>query len=190
MHHRFGYDAYLALEQDSGTKHEYLDGQVWAMAGGTPEHARVAGNVLTLLNVQLSGRKCAVFTSDLRLRVAATGLATYPDVSVVCGRLELDPEDRKGHTAVNPTVVVEVLSPSTETYDRGPKLLHYRQVPTLQEIVLLAYDRLEIEVLRREGDGSWSSHISRERETAQLLSIACTLPVAEVYRDPLAAQRA
>jgi Uma2 family endonuclease len=91
MHHSFGYDAYLVLEQDSGTKHEYLDGQVSAMAGGTPEHARVAGNVLTLLNVQLSGRKCAVFISDLRLRVAATGLATYPDVSVVCGRLELDP---------------------------------------------------------------------------------------------------
>jgi len=187
MHHRFGYDAYLALEQDSGTKHEYLDGQVWAMAGGTPEHARVAGNVLTLLNVQLSGRKCAVFTSDLRLRVAATGLATYPDVSVVCGRLELDPEDRKGHTALNPTVVVEVLSLSTEAYDRGPKLLHYRQIPTLQEIVLVAHDRLEIEVLRRESDGAWSSHISRDREIAQLLSIACSLPVTEVYRDPLAA---
>jgi Uma2 family endonuclease len=90
---------------------------------------------------------------------------------------------------MNPIVIVEVLSLSTEAYDRGPKLLHYRQIPTLQEIVLAADDRLEIEVLRREGDGAWSSHISRDRETAQLLSIACSLPVTEVYRDPLAGAR-
>lgn len=89
-HHRFTFDQYLMLEEDSGSKHEFLDGQVWAMSGGSPDHAAVAGNVLTLLNVQLSGKKRRVFTSDLRVRVVATGLGTYPDVSVVCGRIELD----------------------------------------------------------------------------------------------------
>jgi len=90
-HHRFTFEQYLMLEADSGSKHEFLDGQVWAMSGRRPDHAAVAGNVLTLLNVQLSGKKCRVFTSDLRVRVVVTGLGTYPDVSVVCGRLELDP---------------------------------------------------------------------------------------------------
>lgn len=101
-HHRFTFDQYLMLEEDSGSKHEFLDGQVWAMSGGSPDHAAVAGNVLTLLNVQLSGKKCRVFTSDLRVRVVATGLGTYPDVSVVCGRVELDPEDAKRHTVITP----------------------------------------------------------------------------------------
>ena len=113
-HHRFSFGQYLMLEEDSGLKHEFLEGQVWAMSGGTPEHAAVAGNVLTLLNVQLAGKKCRVFTSDLRIRVVATGLGTYPDVSVVCGHLELDPEDAKRHTVVNPRILVEVLSPSTD----------------------------------------------------------------------------
>ena len=174
------------LEDDSGIKHEFLDGQVWAMSGGTPEHAAVSGNVLTLLNVQLSGKKCRVFTSDLRIRVVATGLGTYPDVSVVCGRVELDPEDAKRHTVVNPRILIEVLSPSTEAYDRGEKLRHYQQIPSVEEVVLVAHDRREIEIVRREQDGSWSRHLKRDGEVATLSSVECSLPVAEVYRDPLA----
>jgi len=185
-HHRFTFDQYLMLEEDSGAKHEFLDGQVWAMSGGTPDHAAIAGNVLTLLNVQLAGKKCRVFTSDLRIRVVATGLGTYPDVSVVCGRLELDPEDAKRHTVINPRVLVEVLSPSTEDYDRGDKLRQYQQIPALDELVLVAHDRREIEIIRREADGSWSRRLVRDGETAMLTSIACALPVDEVYRDPLA----
>jgi Uma2 family endonuclease len=184
-HHRFTFGQYLMLEDDSGAKHEFLDGQVWAMSGGTPDHAAVAGNVLTLLNVQLSGKKGRVFTSDLRVRVVATGLGTYPDVSVVCGRLELDPEDSKRHTVVNARVLVEVLSPSTEAYDRGEKLRHYQQMSSVEEIVLVAHDRHEIEIVRREPDGTWSRHVAREGEVATLSSVACALPVAEVYRDPL-----
>lgn len=185
-HHRFTFDQYLMLEEDSGVKHEFSAGQVWAMSGGTPEHAAVAGNVLTLLNVQLTGKKCRVFTADLRVRITATGLGTYPDVSVVCGRLELDPEDAKRHTITNPRVLVEVLSPSTEAYDRGEKLRHYQQIPSVEEIVLVAHDRPEIEIVRREADGSWSRHMARAGELATLASVACGLPVSEVFRDPLA----
>ena len=116
------------LEDDSGIKHEFLDGQVWAMTGGSPDHAATTGNVLTLLNVQLSGKKCRVFTPDLRIRGVATGLGTYPDVSVVCGRLEFDAQDSKEHTVVNPRVLVEVRSPSTAPYDRGEKLRHYQTI--------------------------------------------------------------
>jgi Uma2 family endonuclease len=185
-HHRFSFEEYLMLEEDSGIKHEFLDGQVWAMSGGTPDHAAMAGNVLTLLNVQLSGKRCRVFTSDLRVRVRATGLGTYPDVSVVCGRLDLDPEDSKRHTIVNPCVLIEVLSPSTESYDRGEKLRQYQLIPSVEEIVLVAHDRREMEVVRRQADGSWSRHLAGAGEAARLSSIACDLPVDEVYRDPLA----
>lgn len=184
-HHRFSFDQYLMLEEDSGIKHEFLDGQVWAMSGGTPDHAAVAGNVLTLLNIQLSGKKCRVFSSDLRVRGVATGLGTYPDVSVVRGRLELDPEDAKRHTVVSPCILVEVLSPSTEAYDRGEKLRQYQQMPSVDEIVLVAHDRPEIEIVRREPDGSWSRHVARAGELAELSSVACALPLGEVYRDPL-----
>ena len=134
-------------------KHEFFDGQVWAMSGGTPDHAAMAGAVTTLLNVQLATKRCRVFTSDLRIRVVATGLGTYPDVSVVCGRLELDPDDKKGHTVGNPRVLVEVLSPSTETYDRVEKLSQYQKIEGLEEVVLIAHDRREIEIVRRELDG-------------------------------------
>jgi Uma2 family endonuclease len=185
-HHVFDFAAYVMLEHDSAVKHEYLRGQVWAMSGGTPAHARVAGNVLTLLSTQLRERKCSAFTSDLRIRVQATDLATYPDVSVVCGSLSLDPEDAKGHTVVNPRVVVEVLSPSTEAYDRGEKLAHYKQIPELAEIVLVAHDRREIQVVRREADGAWSAHVWRGNERARVESIGCELPLVDVYRDPLA----
>ncbi len=157
------------------------------MSGGTPDHAAIAGNVLALLHVHLTGQRCRVSTADLRVRVLETGLGTYPDVTVVCGKLELDPEDPKGHTVSNPRVVVEVLSPSTEAYDRGEKLRHYLRIASLEEIVLVAHDRREIEVVRREADGTWSRHIAEAGAVAPLASIGCALPLDEVYRDPLAA---
>ncbi|HKE15380.1 MAG TPA: Uma2 family endonuclease [Kofleriaceae bacterium] len=181
----FSFRDYLQLEEDSGVKHEFLDGHVWAMAGGSPDHARIAANVIALLATQLRGRRCAVFDSDLRVRVKATGLGTYPDLSVVCGSLELDPEDPKGHTITNPTVIVEVLSPSTEAYDRGEKLEHYQQIASLQEVALMAHDRRRIDVWRRT-DGGWVQIVAERDEAAALASIDCDLPLAEVYRDPLA----
>ena len=185
-HHRFTFAEYVALEEHSGTKHEFLGGLVSAMSGGSPEHAAVTVNVATLLSNALRGKPRRTYSSDLRVRVQATGLATYPDVTVICGHLEIDPEDPRKHTALNPQIVVEILSPSTEDYDRGEKLGHYKTIPTVAEVVLVAHDRHEVEIVRREADGSWSREIVRSGEVARLESIDSELPVAEIYRDPLA----
>jgi Uma2 family endonuclease len=183
-HHRFAFDEYLELEAQAALKHEFLDGQVWAMAGGSPEHAALAANVTALLVAQLKGKPCRVFSSDLRVRVKATGLATYPDVTVICGNLASDPEDRRGHTALNPKVVIEVLSPSTEEYDRGEKLLHYRQLPSVEEIVLIAQDRRAVEIFRRAAQGF--ERIIVTSGNLQLTSIGCELALDDVYDNPLA----
>jgi Uma2 family endonuclease len=184
-HHHFTFDEYVVLEEDSGVRHEFLGGQVWAMSGGSPEHAAVIMNVGALLTGALRGKPCRTYSSDLRVRVLETGLGTYPDVTVICGHVELDPADRKGHTATNPCVLVEVLSPSTEDYDRGEKLGHYKRIASVNEILLVAHDRREVEIVRREDDGTWSREIARDGEVARLRSVACELPVAEIYRDPL-----
>lgn len=181
---KFSFDDYLALEEISAAKHEFLDGHVWAMAGGTPEHGAVTANIIVLLGTQLRDRPCRVFTSDVRIRVEATGLATYPDVSVVCGRMHTDPQDRTGATVVNPAVVVEVLSPSTEDYDRGEKLAHYKQIPSLQEIVLVAHEEPRIEVWRRAGDG-WTLQAISGDGAGSLEAVGCELPIREIYRNPL-----
>jgi Uma2 family endonuclease len=182
----FDYRSYLLLEEDSVVKHEFLDGEVWAMAGGSPEHAAITMRVGRLLGNQLEGRPCQVYSSDLRIRVAATGLTTYPDVSVVCGQLELDPEDSKGHTALNPTVLVEVLSPSTEGYDRGEKLSHYKRITSLREVVFVAQEQRLVEVWTRGAEGEWTEREYRALERARLDAVSCELPLDDVYRDPLA----
>ncbi len=156
------------------------------MSGGTPEHAAIAINVATLLHNGLRGRSCRTYGSDLRVRVQATGLGTYPGLTVICDRVELDPEDPKKQTVLNPRVLVEVLSPSTEDYDRGEKLGHYKTIPSVREVVLVAHDRREVEIVRREPDDTWSREIVRDGEVARLASIDCELPVVEIYRDPLA----
>lgn len=181
-YHHFDFGDYLRIEDDSDIKHEFVDGQVWAMAGGTPEHARIIANISTLLNIALGDRRCDVFSSELRIRVRAVNRATYPDVSVICDRVELDPEDPKGHTALNPTVLVEVLSPSTAEYDQGEKLDYYKQIPSLQEIMLVHHDARRAVVWTRTG-GSWSS--CDHTEVVELGSIGCRLAVAEIYRGRL-----
>lgn len=181
----FSFDEYVLLEEMSTVKHEFLDGEVWAMAGGTPEHAAIAGNVIGLLRTALRGKRCRVFTSDLRIRVRATGLGTYPDASVVCGEIERDPEDPKGHTVLNPTLLVEVLSPSTEDYDRGEKLEHYKQIESLRAVMVISHDTRRVAVWTREVAGWAVKHVV-DGEAANLASIDCSLPVAEIYFDPLA----
>jgi Uma2 family endonuclease len=180
----FDFSDYVELEEASTVKHEYLNGLVWAMAGGSPAHARIIANVSSSLVRQLAGKPCAVFSSDLRVRVKATGLGTYPDVTVVCGRLELDPDDPKQHTVVNPRVIVEVLSPSTEEYDRGEKLDHYRQVPSLELVVLVAHGEQRIDVHRRVGE-RWEAQSATGSAVLELEAIDCRLSVEEVYRNPL-----
>jgi Uma2 family endonuclease len=182
-HHRFTFDDYLGVEEDSVIRHEFLEGRIWAMAGGTPEHARICANVIALLGVALQTRPCSVYTTDLRIRVRATGLATYPDVSVICGHPELDPADPKRHTALNPRLLVEVLSPSTEEYDRGEKLENYQQIDSLEEVVLVHHDERKIVVWRRTGP-SWKA--TEYVDGVIPLALGCELSVAGVYRDPMA----
>ncbi|MGE0784071.1 MAG: Uma2 family endonuclease [Sandaracinaceae bacterium] len=176
---------YAWLEDASPVKHEYLDGVVYAMAGGSPDHARIAANVTRLLGVALAGRPCAVFSADLRIGVVPTGLRTYPDVSVVRGPLELDPEDPARHTVTNPIVLVEVLSPSTEDYDRGEKLAHSKRIASLREVVLVAHDERRVELWRR-ADERWTTVSVKGGERLTLTSLDCELGIDDLYADPLA----
>jgi Uma2 family endonuclease len=179
---RFTFREYLQVDAESSLRHEFLDGMILAMAGGTPDHAALAAAVSASLNQQLQGKKRGVYSEALRVRVRATGFAGYPDVTVVCRQLELDPED--ANTAINPTLLVEVLSPSTEQYDRGAKLSQYLQIPSLQHVVLVAHDRHSIEIHSRDGAG-WTVTTYGPGERALLPSLECTLDVDEIYRDPL-----
>ncbi len=174
----YTYGEYLALDEASNVKLEFYAGDIYAMAGGTPEHAALCLQVGSSLNVQLEGRPCRVYGSDLRVRVRATGLAAYPDISVVCGTLERDPEGRD--TVLNPTLVVEVLSPSTADYDRGEKREHYQQIPSLREVVFVAHDQRRVEVYRR-GPNGWSRDQAGPVESVVLDSISCRLDVDTLY---------
>jgi len=175
---------YIALEEASETKHELVDGEIFAMAHGTPEHGRLAMRLARLLGNALEGRPCEVFSSDVRVRVLATGLATYPDVSVVCGRIEIDPENR--NTITNPIVLVEVLSDSTESYDRSTKLAHYRKIESLRDYLLVAQHEARIEHYRRNDDGTWTLRDVSPPDLVRL-SIGVEVSVAEVYRNALSA---
>ena len=157
-HHLFSYAEYLEREQQSGMKHEWCGGQIFAMAGGTPEHARLAARMIAALVALALPRGCEVFGSDLKIRIAATGLATYADCAVVCDTPVRDVDDP--NAVVNPKLVVEVLSPSTEAYDRGEKLWHYQQVPSMAAVILVSQDARRIEVLRRDESGAWSRSVA------------------------------
>lgn len=177
--HRYSYAEYLDLDEMSNVKLEYLDGEIFAMAGGTPDHAALAMNIgIALATVRERG--CRVFSSDLRIRVVATGLAAYPDVTVVCGPLEHDPDSRT--TIVNPTVLVEVLSDGTEAYDRGAKAEHYREIPSLKAYLLVSHRRPHIEAWQRGEDGSWSLSECGPGVVLELPGIGERLAVSEVYR--------
>lgn len=178
---RYSFSDYVRLEAYANVRHEFLDGVIYAMAGGTPLHALLAMRVARQLGPQLAGSPCEIFGSDLRVRVAATGLATYPDVTVVCGPLQTEGED--ANSVLNPTVLVEVLSESTADYDRGEKLDHYRKIDTAREIVLVSHREPLVEVWRRDDAGTWSTQTARAGDRVSLRSIACDLAVDDLYRD-------
>jgi len=177
------YAEYVASEAASPVKREFIRGQVYAMAGGTPEHGALAAAVMGELRTALRGKPCRVFSFDLRVRILDTQMATYPDATVVCGKLETAPDDP--NAAINPKLLVEVLSESTEAYDRGSKAAHYRRIPSLQEYVLVAQDEPRIEVYRRTDDGGWVLHEARPGEKLELQSVGVMLDVAAVYENPL-----
>lgn len=176
---RYTFREYIAHEEASNTKHEYLDGQIYAMAGGTPVHAALAVAIAGQLYAQLRGGPCRGYSSDLRVRVAATGLATYPDVTVLCGDREVDPQDK--NTVTNPTAVIEVTSPSTAEYDRKEKLGHYQRVSSLRHIVFVAHDERRVEVWTRGADGAWSARGAGDGEIAELAAIGARIDVREAY---------
>ena len=175
----YGFREYLSLESASNVKHEYLGGQIYAMAGGSPEHAALQLAVPNLLFPQLRTGRCRAYGSDLRIRVLATGLATYPDVTIICGTREADPEDKNSVT--NPTLLVEVLSPSTEDYDRGEKFAHYKRIPALRQFVLVSQGARSVEVWTRDHADGWSRVVSNDGDVADLGSIDARLDVRELY---------
>lgn len=183
-HRKYTLEEYVRLEEYANVRHEFLDGQIYAMAGGTPEHGTYAANVIGLLTSQLVGKPCRVQTSDVRIRVQATGLDTYPDASVVCGHAERDPNDP--NAIVNPVVLVEVLSPSTEEYDQGEKLEHYQRIESLREVVFVQHREQRVDVVRRQHDGSWLTTSGTSGDTLELEALGCALSVDSVYRDPFA----
>lgn len=181
------YPEYLAFEAASETKHEYVNGEVFAMAGGSIVHGALAAAVIAALSNVLRERTCRVLSSDVRVRVKATGLSTYPDVSVVCAKIMVDPDDE--HGVLNPSLIVEVLSDSTEAYDRGAKAAHYRRIPALREYVLVSQSEPLIEVYRRNERGNWEL-VAEARAGARAELASCGEPifldVDAIYRDPLA----
>lgn len=178
-HHDYTFAEYLAIERESEIKHEFDAGEILAMSGGTSRHSALAMNVgFAIRGTRPPG--CTTFQSDMRVRVRATGRATYPDVSMVCGAIEYDTEDAAHTTVTNPALIIEVLSVTTERDDRGNKWMHYQQIPSLQEYVLVdQYSRIEI--YRRIPSGTWE--YLDVREGVVNLTTGPTLDLAMLYAD-------
>jgi Uma2 family endonuclease len=172
-------EQYLEIERAAEHKSEYFNGEMYAMAGGTLNHSRIASDVLTLLNVQMRGRRCEIAESNLRLRVTPEGLFTYPDIFVFCGEPQLA-DDRKD-TVIDATVIIEVLSPSTANYDRGFKFEQYRRIPSLQDYIVIAQDRVHVEHNTRQGDAWLLRETSDLNAVIELPSIECTFRLREAY---------
>lgn len=171
---------YLAKERKADFKSEFYRGEMFAMSGASREHILISGNCVREIGNQFKGRFCEVYSTDMRVKVSATGLYTYPDVVIVCGQPEF--LDAEVDTLLNPTVLIEVLSPSTESYDRGAKAEQYRRIPSLREHVLIAQDRPHVDVLIRQADGSWLLRETDDLEqVVSLPSVSVSLPMREIY---------
>jgi Uma2 family endonuclease len=173
-------EEYLAQERKAEYKSEYVAGQIVAMSGASREHNLITANLARVLGSQLLDRPCEAYVSDMRVKVTARGMYTYPDVVAVCGDARF--EDEQVDTLLNPTLIVEVLSPSTEAYDRGAKFAYYRQLPSLQDYILVSQDQVLVEHFVREDDGWLLTDTTDLGGIVQLPSIACELPMSEVYR--------
>jgi Uma2 family endonuclease len=173
-------EQYLAIERDAEYKSEFYQGEMFAMAGASRQHSLIMINLGRELSTQLKGNPCTTYSSDTRVKVNLTGLYTYPDVTVVCGKAEFD--DEHNDTLTNPTVLIEILSKSTEAYDRGEKFAQYRTLDSLKEYLLVAQDQYRIERFTRQSNGQWLlSEAIGPDSRIQLESIDCTLALAEVY---------
>jgi Uma2 family endonuclease len=177
---RLSVEEYLALERQTRERHEYLNGELFAMGGASFRHNAIVANLSGALYARLRGGPCRALTNDMRIQVTATGLYTYPDVVVVCGEPRFG--DGELDTLLNPTLIVEVLSPSTEAYDRGQKFAHYRTIESLAEVVLVSQERVAVERFSRLPEGGWLfSEANRLEDRIPLPAIGCDLSLAEVY---------
>ena len=173
-------EEYLANERSSETKSEYYQGEIFAMASASERHNLIVANIIGELRSQLKKKPCRVYPSDMRLKIEETGLYTYPDVIVVCGEREFD--DEKSDTLLNPDVIIEVLSDSTESYDRGRKFWHYRKLKSLKEYVMISQNTLSMEKYAKDETHSWIFTETDDAHTMIFLeSIGCELSLSEVY---------
>jgi Uma2 family endonuclease len=177
-------DAYLAMDRQADTKHEFWDGMAYAMTGASLAHNRLVRNLLVALTQALAGRDCEPLPSDLRVRVPGEERYLYPDVTVVCGPVEL--EDDHGDTLLNPRVVIEVLSDSTEAFDRGRKFDAYRSIPSLTEYILVAQNAARVDQFIRGADRpSWVLRPHALGDTIDFAALGVSLPLATIYADVL-----
>ena len=180
---------YLTTERQSQTKSEYLNGRIYAMSGASRNHNRITLNLGAMLRTRLRGKPCEPFISDLRVKVSPTGLYTYPDVVVVCGEPRF--EDEQIDTLLNPQVIIEVLSESTEKYDRGDKFTHYRALESMSDYLLVAQNQPCIESFHRQADGSWIYSVAQGLEAQiDIAAIGCALRLEEVYERVVFAEAA
>ena len=171
---------YLVYERASTIRHEYYRGRIYAMTGAKEPHNLIAGNTIATLHSQLRRKPCRVYPSDMRIKVLRTGLNTYPDVVIVCGQPQFT--DAIHDTLTNPTIIVEILSTSTECYDRGLKFENYRAIETLRDYLLIAQDHYHVEHYARQVSGQWLLTEATQLEDAiDLQSIECTLRLEDVY---------
>lgn len=173
-------EEYLAFERASDTRHEYYAGIIIAMAGGTARHNRIVGSTYASLYNQLRGRDCNVYPSDMRVKATYTNIYSYPDITVTCGEEQF--EDSREDSLLNPVVIIEILSPSTEKVDRGKKFQSYRTIPSLREYILIAQDDYHIERFVRYGENTWllSEVIGRDA-SIELSAIQSVLRLEEIY---------
>lgn len=171
---------YLRRERAAETKSEYVNGQIYAMSGASRQHNRITVNVTALLHTQLQRSPCEAFANDMRVKVSAESMYTYPDLAVVCGEAKF--EDTALDTLLNPTLIIEVLSDSTEKYDRGKKFAYYQRIESLREYVLISQDTPRIESFTRLPDNRWVlTTVEVQEEAISLASIGCSLPLSDVY---------
>ncbi len=180
--HRYSLEEYLDLERKADGRHEYQDGEILAMAGGSPEQSFIIANFVREAGNAMKGKPCRVAESNLRVRIPQRPRYVYADALIICGPLQLDPLDDQRHTVLNPKVIVEVLSPSTEAYDRGDKFTQYREIESLEEYILISQDRPNVESFLRQADGAWSILNFTGREAAaKVRSLGFEIPLAEIY---------
>jgi len=173
---------YLAIERKAEIRSAFFNGEMFAMAGANREHIVARDNLAGELHALFKGTSCRAYSVDLRVLVSATGLYAYPDIAVVCGKPEF--EDAVHDTLLNPRVIIEVLSDSTEKYDRGVKSQHYRQIASLQEYVLVSQDKPLIERYVRQPDGGWlMTEYSGLDRVLEFATVPAQVPLSEVYRD-------